>query len=362
MAICNFCGNPLTEAQYLFVNNEVYKSCPECSKQKGEHIHYFCPELFGTTPQRVTSNNPMGLQSHCSKCRSKRVGPHDGAFSCSKISEYEGFIINEVRFLPMGKSVFSTCESAKNFIENDFVNRGGIYYFKTNQMNCPKNTFVLFQYDGQLIGYAVYLDTINFNEPLIRNDGTYNGCYQFAVKTITILNEFITNDDIVKIEPHFKGFGQGAQKNPVGILPAIFEIIKEKGINIKHINSNLRIPEEIEEKDLKKLVEGAKKQITVNAYERNHYARMNCINYYRKKNNGKLKCEICGFDFGEFYGEEFAEKIHVHHIVEISSVGKEYEVNAINDLIPICPNCHMIIHSKKPAYLPEEIRKIINNK
>lgn len=59
------------------------------------------------------------------------------------------------------------------------------------------------------------------------------------------------------------------------------------------------------------------------------------------------------------YGEEFSDKIHIHHIKEISSIGTEYEVDAINDLLPVCPNCHMVAHSKSPAYTPDEIRKMI---
>ena len=54
-------------------------------------------------------------------------------------------------------------------------------------------------------------------------------------------------------------------------------------------------------------------------------------------------------------------KIHIHHLVEIHTIGEEYEVDATKDLIPICPNCHMIAHSKKPAYTPEEIKEMLSN-
>lgn len=106
-------------------------------------------------------------------------------------------------------------------------------------------------------------------------------------------------------------------------------------------------------------LEGSKKIVTVNAYERNPIARKECINYFLFLNNGKLKCEICGFDFGEVYGDEFKTKIHIHHLVEISSIGAEYKINPTTDLIPICPNCHLIAHSKKPAYTPDEIKAMI---
>ena len=166
MARCDFCGNELSDAQYLLVNDAVYKSCPDCSKEVGQHMHYFCPDVFGITPKRMTTNNPMGLQSHCAKCRSNKKGPHADAFPCSEVKEKEGYIIPEIRFLPMSKDVFATYEDAKEFILNIMPNRGGIYYYMESKMNCLENSFVLFQYDGSLIGYAVYLETVELEKPL----------------------------------------------------------------------------------------------------------------------------------------------------------------------------------------------------
>jgi 5-methylcytosine-specific restriction protein A len=49
----------------------------------------------------------------------------------------------------------------------------------------------------------------------------------------------------------------------------------------------------------------------------------------------------------------------VHHIVPISEIGKEYIVDPIRDLVPVCPNCHMALHSKKDGvYTIEELRAI----
>jgi 5-methylcytosine-specific restriction protein A len=48
--------------------------------------------------------------------------------------------------------------------------------------------------------------------------------------------------------------------------------------------------------------------------------------------------------------------IHVHHINPISSMGSVYKINPKQDLIPVCPNCHAMIHSKKPPFSMEEIQ------
>ena len=100
--------------------------------------------------------------------------------------------------------------------------------------------------------------------------------------------------------------------------------------------------------------EGNIKELYTNVYERNSEARKKCIEIHG------TKCKICGFSFGEVYGEEFKGKIEVHHIVPLHMIKKNYIVDPINDLIPVCPNCHMVLHSKKDGvYTPEEIINLL---
>lgn len=86
-------------------------------------------------------------------------------------------------------------------------------------------------------------------------------------------------------------------------------------------------------------------------HERDHGARLKCIEHYG------CKCAICGFDFEAQYGDVGKDFIEVHHIVPISSTKGEHDVDPINDLIPVCSNCHSIIHRRRPyPYLPEDIK------
>lgn len=101
------------------------------------------------------------------------------------------------------------------------------------------------------------------------------------------------------------------------------------------------------------LKEGAQKTVRVNDYERNPLARRQCIEHYG------AKCVVCDLDFNDKYGEIGAGFIHVHHLVELAEIGEEYTVNAITDLRPVCPNCHAMIHRRKPGYSIEEMREII---
>lgn len=110
-------------------------------------------------------------------------------------------------------------------------------------------------------------------------------------------------------------------------------------------------PDDVESADY---VEGAKKTITVNAYERNSAARMKCI-----EEKG-LNCVVCGFHFLFMYGELGREYIHVHHNKPLSEIGEEYVVDPISDLTPVCPNCHAMLHRQNPALSIEELKRIVD--
>lgn len=98
--------------------------------------------------------------------------------------------------------------------------------------------------------------------------------------------------------------------------------------------------------------EGAKKEVVVNRYERNHEAREKCIAAHG------CKCAVCGIDFEKTYGDIGRGFIHVHHIVPLSSIGKEYELNPIKDLVPVCPNCHAMLHRKDPPLDVDDLKAL----
>lgn len=102
-----------------------------------------------------------------------------------------------------------------------------------------------------------------------------------------------------------------------------------------------------------KYFEGSLKQVYVNIYERNPIARRKCIEYYG------LECSVCQINFHDRYGVIGKDFIHVHHIKSLHEVGVNYEVNPIEDLRPVCPNCHSMLHKREPAYSIQEMRKII---
>ena len=101
------------------------------------------------------------------------------------------------------------------------------------------------------------------------------------------------------------------------------------------------------------LVEGGVKKVFVNIYERNPQARRKCIEHFG------CTCSVCGFDFEKAFGAIGEGFIHVHHLCDLSTIGKSYVVDPLEDLRPVCPNCHAMLHKSKPAYPIDELKKIM---
>lgn len=111
------------------------------------------------------------------------------------------------------------------------------------------------------------------------------------------------------------------------------------------------LPDELD--SAQPLVEGARYQVTVNAYERDPRTRQLCIAKHG------TACVICGFSFGAVYGPVADGLIHVHHLRPLSEIGGEYEINPVEDLRPVCPNCHAVLHRRVPAFSIEEVRAFL---
>jgi 5-methylcytosine-specific restriction enzyme A len=135
----------------------------------------------------------------------------------------------------------------------------------------------------------------------------------------------------------------------------IWQIKKEliEALEATNLTGDEQFPEELPIENQVKIIEGAKRTITVNSYERNSKARQLCISYY-----GTI-CQVCGFDFEMIYGKLGKDFIHVHHLTKVADIGIEYEVKPIQDLRPVCPNCHAMLHRKEPPLRIDELKEIL---
>lgn len=112
---------------------------------------------------------------------------------------------------------------------------------------------------------------------------------------------------------------------------------------------NENYPDDI--RDGKKYSEGAKKRITVNAYERDPKAREACL-----KRHG-YRCAVCAMSFHEVYGDIGKHFIHVHHKKPLAARRTDYIVSPTIDLVPVCPNCHAMLHTSSPPLGVVELKE-----
>ena len=109
-----------------------------------------------------------------------------------------------------------------------------------------------------------------------------------------------------------------------------------------------------EQLDLAGFPEGAKQRVEVNRYERSRLNRAVCISVHG------TKCAVCGFDFQSAYGALGRDFIHVHHKVPVSLIGAEYVINPVMDLVPVCPNCHAMLHRQNPPIEIEDLKVLLH--
>jgi 5-methylcytosine-specific restriction protein A len=137
-----------------------------------------------------------------------------------------------------------------------------------------------------------------------------------------------------------------------GLKTKCFRILEANGFAIITKGDTTPFPDEIDQ--ARQHLEGAVQRVFVNRYERDPDARAKAVKYHG------LRCHVCGIDFEANYGVLGQGFIHVHHTVPLSKIGRSYVVDPINDLRPVCPNCHAMLHKRLPPYTVDELREIIN--
>ncbi len=161
------------------------------------------------------------------------------------------------------------------------------------------------------------------------------------------IEPFIPREELQDMDP---GFHWDSQMSGILIQPAALADRLE-ALWFERTGLDFQIPEEALVPAF--FMEGGVKKIQVNAYERNGKARRACLLHHG------WACAICGMDFGATYGAEADGLIHVHHLKPLNEIGRSYEVDPIHDLLPVCPNCHAVIHSRGGLRSPEEVRAML---
>ncbi len=115
----------------------------------------------------------------------------------------------------------------------------------------------------------------------------------------------------------------------------------------------LAIPREVEGK---LELEGAVRTRVARYYERSSRNRALCLERHG------FNCKACAANMEELYGERGREYIHVHHVVRVADLTPEYELDLATDLMPVCPNCHAMIHRREPMLSIEDVAQLVSRR
>ena len=95
------------------------------------------------------------------------------------------------------------------------------------------------------------------------------------------------------------------------------------------------------------------RQVTRDELEIDPVARKAAERYWRQRDEGRLCCQGCGIDFGRAYGARGEGFIHFHNDGSTSE--------RVPALVPVCPNCHAMIHRGEEPLTIEGVRSLIED-
>lgn len=187
----------------------------------------------------------------------------------------------------------------------------------------------------------------NLEYPEVREALLTNTVYSIQTSAQYQQKQGIINDALEQVQDRRERQGNKRDKTHLNTA------LNRYGEFLQEMENGVPLSEEISDTVVAELLhEGAKKLVTINAYERNAAARFACIQHHG------CQCAVCDFDFAATYGALGEGFIHVHHIVPLAEVQADYVVDPIKDLIPVCPNCHAMIHRQREALTVEALRTL----
>lgn len=240
--------------------------------------------------------------------------------------------------LPWNKDVYNLPQCLKDF--------GFVEWRQHNKLAIGDIVFLYCSNPTRQIMYMMKVSKINIPyEYTINDEYLFNYSYRLRESDFYARFELIAKASENNAELSYN------RLHELGIKSQLQSGIKVPDNIISHILANFDVSFD----DLSQtFVEGDMLNLSVTSYERNQQARDACLSKYG------YSCQICGLNFEQKYGPVGKNFIHVHHIDFISSFsGTPHIINPVKDLIPVCPNCHAMLHRRiNGKYLsPIELKK-----
>jgi predicted HNH restriction endonuclease len=155
----------------------------------------------------------------------------------------------------------------------------------------------------------------------------------------TILNAFLTWAKKVDKYPILEKFERDQKANKRFELLVHQSLLNDRGKYVPKVKSNQEL-----------LDEGFKYQIIKEVTYRNRK-----IVALAKQHHGTT-CAVCDFDFAKTYGSHGEGFIEMHHLYPIAGGTRK---TSVEDLRPVCANCHRMLHRGKELLSIGELKVII---
>lgn len=161
-----------------------------------------------------------------------------------------------------------------------------------------------------------------------------------------IFSEMSLDDAIIILEEQDSDFSL--------VIQCLYRLNQiEENQNLQDVITNDIESEKAEEESY--YTDGSVKSYYGMRYERNPENRKRAIEIHG------LSCVVCGFNFEKVYGERGKDFIEVHHVNPLSTIGEEVKIDPKVDLVPVCSNCHRMIHRKKDNILTvQQLQMFLN--
>ncbi|MDP3945235.1 MAG: HNH endonuclease [Lutibacter sp.] len=121
-------------------------------------------------------------------------------------------------------------------------------------------------------------------------------------------------------------------------------------IHIDLLPKNILEKEDFSSENQDNFLEGFKKEVkTENSY------RNKKLVIQAKKKYG-INCFVCGFSFEDKYGLHGKDFIEIHHLIPIQNGVRN---SSVEDVAPVCSNCHRMLHKGKAMISIEYLKEIL---
>lgn len=179
-------------------------------------------------------------------------------------------------------------------------------------------------------------------------------CQELGLPIITVIVVYKHNKKVgkgyVEFDPNYK-------KNPESVANEQNKVFEQKDwgdlFDCIATWKNDIIMNNVVDTTCKPVTEGALIDRHIWVHTRDSQLREKCLN-----EKGKICC-VCECDLAKLYGEGFENLIEVHHKNPIAGGTRK---TTLEDVVPVCPNCHRALHAKPNGiYTVEELKKIITS-